>query len=141
MSSLRAVDLFAPQSSECERVILEAVRLSFSHQLSGAILHYRAERVLESVVRAHVSQLDMFLRSKLHETETLSREYVPKTWLDAFKARWFPRWLLKRFPAKLREIITTQRYVFHVCPHLPARPEQEHVGYLIRRRSLANTSE
>lgn len=32
---------------------------------------------------------------------------VPDTWLDAFKLRWYPKWLLSRYPAKMRTVAET----------------------------------
>jgi hypothetical protein len=32
---------------------------------------------------------------------------VPDTWLDSFKLRWFPKWILSRFPVKYRAITET----------------------------------
>jgi len=32
---------------------------------------------------------------------------VPDTWLDSFKLRWFPKWVIIRFPVKYRTITET----------------------------------
>ncbi len=76
-----------------------------------------------SLVRAE--HLDAFVlslvaymaASTVHRGVTAS-ERVPVSWWDAFKAAWFPEWLLCRFPARTRAIETRVEFV-HVCPHLP----------------------
>lgn len=42
----------------------------------------------------------------------------PRTWWDAVKARWFPKWLLRKFPIKYNAVWTT-----HVFPEM-AVPKQ-----------------
>lgn len=32
---------------------------------------------------------------------------VPDTWADSFRLRWYPKWLLNRYPAKMRTITET----------------------------------
>lgn len=65
---------------------------------------------------------------------------VPATWWDAFKERWFPAWLERRFPVQRRTIVTAQRH-FHLCPHhqpkLPDNPYpmelRPHLDFLAER--------
>lgn len=47
----------------------------------------------------------------LHLTRRIPKETVahfhikyPKNWKEAFKERWFPNWLLKKFPVKYNEV-------------------------------------
>lgn len=41
----------------------------------------------------------------------------PETWWDAFKERWFPQWLLRRFPVSWSEIDVDRPLYQAVCPH------------------------
>ena len=45
-------------------------------------------------------------------TKELANHRYPTTWVDAFRARWFPSWWLKRWPARY-----TQVTVDMVIPH------------------------
>jgi len=36
--------------------------------------------------------------------ETIDIVHYPSTWWDAFKVRWFPAWLKRRFPPRFTEI-------------------------------------
>jgi len=60
--------------------------------------------------------------------------WVHETWWQHFKDTYFPKWLLKRFPPKMREL----KYVSHyhrICPHMdiPAehnRDKHVHLSWL-----------
>ena len=60
---------------------------------------------------------------------------VDADWWQAFKARWFPKWLLKRYPAKTRDVVVKHTVpkiiqVYNVCPHLDKKlPHQESLHY------------
>lgn len=44
----------------------------------------------------------------------------PNTWIDAFKIRWFPKWLLKHFPAMETRITVTAQMIYpSIAPKLP----------------------
>jgi len=38
--------------------------------------------------------------------------YYPKDWIQAFKERWLPKWILKKFPVKYIENITEIRAIY-----------------------------
>ena len=62
----------------------------------------------------------------------------PETWWDAFKDRWFPNWLERRFPARMVEknvhfnvlypnfkpVLPKERYTIHPVV-LPAYPDND----------------
>lgn len=36
----------------------------------------------------------------------------PKDWIEAFKARWFPKWALKRWPVKMQVDVVDMKVIF-----------------------------
>lgn len=61
------------------------------------------------LIEERADALMLHLRAKIFVTgleESRRFEQVPVTWWDAAKQRFFPSWLLRRFPAKTREIAT-----------------------------------
>jgi hypothetical protein len=50
----------------------------------------------------------------------------PATWWDALKRRWFPAWLLSRFPALMT---TVDLEVFHTFPNMAVPQERHAVVY------------
>lgn len=62
-----------------------------------------------NLLRAHLTG---FLWGELGSTQTIK---YPRTWWSAFKERWFPLWLLRRFPVEyiVYEINLTTLYPFY----------------------------
>lgn len=55
----------------------------------------------------------------------------PKTWIDAIKNRWFPRWALKKWPIQWEHIKVDQRIYGNICPHITFPDHrQDHVIFL-----------
>ena len=44
--------------------------------------------------------------------EVIIDETVPVTWADAFKERWFPKWLLSRYPVRYRRLVVNKSTTF-----------------------------
>lgn len=42
--------------------------------------------------------------------ETLDVQEYPTTWWDAFKVRWYPEWLLKKFPPNITKLEAVALY-------------------------------
>lgn len=49
--------------------------------------------------------------------ETLDVEEYPTTWWDAFKVRWYPNWILRKFPAKITRLEAVALYPFISLPN------------------------
>jgi len=65
----------------------------------------------------------------------LAHEYrlhvqYPRDWWEAFKARWFPVWVLRSCPVQYTVIDERHEIFTSVCPHLPAGERDPHVFYL-----------
>ncbi len=45
------------------------------------------------------------------ELERQEHEY-PSNWWQAFKARWFPEWMLKQYPAKMTRVVLVARELY-----------------------------
>jgi len=58
-------------------------------------------------------------------------EKWPKTWIDAFKDRWFPKWALRKWPVQFGRIDVDQRIYGNICPHVTF-PDytQKHIVFL-----------
>jgi len=54
--------------------------------------------------------------------------YVPATWWDHFKQRWFPQWAVSLYPIKLTKLQCTH---YAVCPHSNSKwPDAKHMRFL-----------
>lgn len=83
------------------------------------------EYYYNEVLNAMVLKLHAYLAS-----ERLQHIIVryPKDWWQAFKERWFPRWLLKRFPVKYHE----EYYEARVFYPYVSLPNERHYVRIIR---------
>lgn len=78
---------------------LERIKIAFtekvSNELLGAVVDIREEN--DDFVHDWTTlRIQGYLWGESGETKTIS---YPATWWDALKARWFPLWLLARYPA------------------------------------------
>jgi len=92
-----------------EELILQ--RLAFavnSHIPNNFPQGLKFNTYIEHHLDAMVAQMRWFYFGK--HLETIK---YPETWWDAFKARWYPKFLKKRYPPKYVE---AKRY--NVCPHI-----------------------
>lgn len=73
--------------------------------------------------------------NKNDTTVVLEETKVPSTWVDAIKERFFPEWLLKKFPCDYRIIPTIMQRVTNItetrmCPHLSHKKDIVHVSWI-----------
>jgi hypothetical protein len=64
-----------------------------------------------------VTQLSWWVLGREVMKETVATTKYPKSWWDAVKERFYPKFLKVRFPVKYVTIDTVIKH-FHVCPHL-----------------------
>ena len=86
----------------------------------------------EKAVQKLAIQLRMFIAaSEKHEERVQETVDYPSTWWDHTKVRWFPRWLLKRFPPAYTTFKTLVRVDnTYMCPHLAVDPNLTHARWL-----------
>ena|SRR3990167_8061060 len=70
----------------------------------------------------NVRVLTMMLKAL---TQPYHQHVYPADWWQAFKARWFPRWLQRRFPPSMT-ILRLERY----CPHMRIPDVDTHAIWL-----------
>lgn len=94
-----------------KEVQLERIKIALveriSNQMLGAIVEFsESDSFIYNAVDMKVRG---YIWGERGKTETIK---YPNTWRDAFKERWFPAWLLARYPVNYRihEISTTTLY-------------------------------
>ncbi len=123
--------------TEIRHLTLEALRLRLTKAFSRRYGLYTAESTtltqeVNYLVDAFIYEVEVKLAASNLWTEIEKVSRVPLSWWDAFKLRWFPSWLLARYPADWKEI-ETELYHIHVCPHLNANPQEDHLRFLLPR--------
>ncbi len=82
--------------------------------------------------------LILLLRGCKVNEQIVEERMIPKTWYDAFKKRWFPKWLRRYSPVTEERLVLRSEH-WHVCPHIytaryTARSEnEEHIHFLSGR--------
>jgi len=85
-------------------VTLEKIKVAAQTQISERLLDdslVDAELIARHVVHNFELSLHGYLYGK--RIKSIDIEY-PTTWWDAFKLRWFPGWLLARYPADMTRV-------------------------------------
>ena len=95
--------------------IYDVVRRRFP--VSANLQCFRISIVADEMGRHIEANLEAFMLGKI-DPEVMATVEVPADWWQALKERWFPRWALRRWPARRRSI-ATRTSVIRVCPHLP----------------------
>ena len=80
---------------------LKRRRYALEFSVSDRVLMTESPRFLANLQRDYAYRLcvDLFCKSTEHVSE-LPKFTYPADWWQAFKARWFPRWLLRRYPVR-----------------------------------------
>lgn len=96
---------------QTKEITLEKIKIALTQRISNRLLD---PQILFSEDRAFVHnavdmQVEGYIWGERGKSETIK---YPATWRDAFKERWFPKWLLARYPVQYRihEISTTTLY-------------------------------
>jgi hypothetical protein len=119
---------------------ISELELKHSHHVDWTI-----ERVCGDIE----ARLDMMLAGKgpeevrFYRSRTVHRTFDwPETWWDAFKARWFPSWALRRWPPTMHRevvdealVIDEKIDVYALFPGLPLKIGQHSVRYRVQEES------
>lgn len=71
------------------------------------------------------------LRGNLEWKEDARYYEHPDGWWQAFRARWFPKWWLNRYPVRTHKVLCQKVVRVNVCPHLPHDPQKRHIEFLV----------
>lgn len=118
-----------------EELVLRKVKFNL-HTVVGAdvLRSMRLSEVRDVVADGIVYELSAYFLGRDVRTEVVERLWIADGWWDSFKVRYFPDWLLFRFPdrGKHVELVVTHT---HVCPHLDLVTREEdrrvHLRFLV----------
>ncbi len=94
-----------------------------------------------SVIKSRIEQCEKGLRIQV-ETFVAAmpskrieiNKFWPRDWWQAFRERWFPKWL-RLSPIKYNGIYISQQLYSCVCPHLQKDPKSIHLDFLASEES------
>lgn len=82
--------------------------------------------VKELVVKLHAYTVGSHMRN-IHVDHS-----CPENWWEAFKERWFPDWILRRWPLKYKVIRIHERIATKVCPHITIKGDHDCIAFLAK---------
>jgi hypothetical protein len=121
---------------ELDRLVCERVTFVSTHMYPLArIPPYRIEALayvdgqLKQVLLQMMAEMPGVLRERL----VIDRQW-PADWWQAVRARWFPRWWLRRWPVRYEQIQIDQPLYAAICPHLRTPDHGSHVQWLFAKQ-------
>lgn len=94
-----------------KEIQLEKIKIGLMRRIPNHLLdpEVRFSEMESFVCNSVDMQIHGYVWGERGKTDTIK---YPATWRDAFKERWFPKWLLARYPVSYRvhEISTTTLY-------------------------------
>jgi len=101
-------------------VTLDKIQLGWQQVLSKTVLlDARMDRIEDIVTGNFIYRIDGYIWGEHLPEKNIS---YPSDWWQAFKARWFPEWLLKRYPAKYTTQHITASIIYPgLNPSIPDR--------------------
>ena len=105
-----------------DTITLERLQVAAQASLPREQLYGLADVKLDITYETMIHHLVMSLRAFVTKQNITAQAYTyPATWWDAVKDRWFPAWLLKRFPV---DTITVQYKPCYLYPEFVLPPER-----------------
>jgi hypothetical protein len=93
---------------------VELTKLQFGMQqlLSDQfLLEAPVEFIREHMMSAVMANFHAFVWAESKSAKHIEVKY-PCDWKEAFKERWFPKWLLNRYPVKYKEIVLDVKAIY-----------------------------
>jgi hypothetical protein len=87
---------FSDTQFNVERVMLEKFKFAVNHYMDESfMIDIEVEQRMDMIARRVAYQFRTEIAG-----QKLKDFYYPANWKEAFKDRWFPKWLKKKFPVK-----------------------------------------
>ena len=104
-----------------DETILNAIKLRWGHSVSKELLEDALRRGKLNVYLDYVfDMLEFELNGFIWGQKTEPQEIIyPRDWWQAFKARWFPEWLLKKYPVVFIEHVISFNVLYPDFKYVP----------------------
>jgi hypothetical protein len=139
---------------QMQKVTLDVISMRMQRMFSDREMYFAQENgnvraYMDDRLRSLVIDIEVKLASRQFKDESDSKEVVftykvDADWWQSFRARWSPRWWLRKHPVKTRDVVSKQYVdrvvkVFNVCPHLKQKVynQQDHIQFVVTAPSVA----
>jgi len=103
-------DIFSPEN--CGEINLLKERLTQIISLSDALL---VDTRVDCIVDRMARNVLMKFKKEILYTDQCSIKH-PLDWIESFKERWFPEWLIKKYPIKYKVYNVREYYPYIAIP-------------------------
>lgn len=112
-----------------EKIRLRTGRAISQREMTAAASRAELSSRMDHMRMCMFVDLDTYIHGLPKERISIHRSW-PKTWWDAFKYRWFPKWARERWPIEYESIDVEQTIYSAVCPHLQDDPQRTHLQWM-----------
>ena len=116
-----------------QKIVLDRISIRASREVSKlALMNTRLSvRKVQygDMVEKMLVDMERYVLGLKHEIISVHHS-CPATWWDAVKERFFPEWMLGRWPVRYKNIDIEQQIYRAVCPHLYTDPQEKHIEFL-----------
>ena len=122
--------------AELRRYYVEKIMVSFCRVIPEykiALRRTMFDFEFDIFTREWIASFSTYIHGLVKERIQVDKAW-PRTWWDAFKARWFPDWLLVLYPAEYDSIHIDQPIYLAVCPHLDDDTRSQHLSWISQKK-------
>jgi hypothetical protein len=119
-------------------IVAEKIQLASQICISGECLRdARLDLLADHAANQLVLRLSAYVVGLPTERISVHRQW-PADWVQAFKERWFPAFLLRRWPVRYERLDVDEPRFGAVCPHLKTADHSAHLRFLVEHRPCMN---
>lgn len=125
-----------------QRFDAQIAHVSLSEHIAEVELAYAKDNLevrslMDERMRRLLLILDMHLQAGDRQQLDYTEVKYPADWVQAFKQRWFPGWLLQRYPVRMTAVRVCVKTIQRMCPHLSVPKDnigtRSHVSWLMKK--------
>ncbi len=123
-------------TQEIERIVLEKLKFGLSEHIHPVLLSKLRLSIEEDIfTKDLIARIRGFVWSKEVKKEVEETFSYPSNWWEAVKARFFPKFLKRRYPVKYKYKDVVIHHI-HICPHVDFHTsfsQEAHINFLAGR--------
>lgn len=106
-------------------VVIEKIRIGMMQSVSAHLIDAAVD--IDTLISYEADRVVFSVRGYLWGDEPVIQKTVkyPSDWRQAFKERWYPKWLLKKYPVKYTKIELVSQTLYP--DYRPNLPNERHV--------------
>lgn len=117
--------MFNVQEFTAEKILVQSEEAFLTGLKEKTAVGIHDDYLLRKQIRRMVTYIHAMPREKI----SVHKKW-PADWWQAFRARWFPRWWLRRYPVRYDRVDIEQTIYGPICPHLFHEDQFKHLRWM-----------